>query len=66
MSPLVAVRITISLPDPFLAAAVVIRWGKIESAISLKAIVGPWKSSRYQALPDFLKGAISSVSNLLS
>ena len=46
VSPLVAVRITISFFALFFFAAVVMRYGRIESAISLKAIVAPWYSSR--------------------
>ena len=46
VSPEVAVRITIFLSSPFFFAAVVMRYGRMESAISLKAIVDPWNSSR--------------------
>ena len=40
--------------------------GRMESAISLKAMVLPWYNSRKYAPSAFARGAISSVSNLLS
>ena len=46
VSPDVAVRITISLSMLFFLAAVVIRYGSIDRAISLNAIVLPWNSSK--------------------
>ena len=46
VSPDVAVRITISFFTPFFFAYVVRRYGRIERAISLNAIVEPWNSSR--------------------
>ena len=46
VSPDVAVRITISFFTWFFFALVVIKYGRMESAISLNAIVAPWKSSR--------------------
>ena len=46
VSPDVAVRITISSVIWFFLAATVIKCGRIESAMSLKAIVLPWNSSR--------------------
>ena len=46
VSPEVAVRITISFFTLFFFAEVVRRCGRIESAMSLNAIVAPWKSSR--------------------
>ena len=49
VSPDVAVRITISFLTLFFFAAVVIRCGRMESAISLNAMVAPWNSSRKYA-----------------
>ena len=46
VSPDVAVKMTISFFTPFFFAAVVIRCGRMESAMSLNAIVAPWNSSR--------------------
>ena len=46
VSPDVAVRMTISFFTPFFFADVVRSYGRSESAISLNAIVDPWKSSR--------------------
>ena len=46
VSPDVAVKMTILLSTPCFLADVVSKYGKIERAISLKAIVEPWKSSR--------------------
>ena len=42
----VAARITISLSAWFFLAATVIRCGRIDSAMSLNAMVAPWNSSR--------------------
>ena len=66
VSPEVAVRITISFFAWFFFAAVVIRYGRIESAMSLNAIVFPWNSSRKYIPSAFASGAISSVSNFSS
>ena len=41
VSPEVAVRTTISLSTRFFFAAVVIRWGRMERAMSLNAMVLP-------------------------
>ena len=46
VSPEVAVRITISFLTLFFLAAVIRRCGRMDNAISLKAIVGPWNNSR--------------------
>ena len=59
-------RITISFLILFFLALVVKRCGRIDNAISLKAIVAPWNNSRKYAPSALTSGAISSVSNLLS
>ena len=46
VSPDVAVKITISFFTLFFFAEVVNKCGKIESAISLNAIVAPWNNSK--------------------
>ena len=46
VSPDVAVKITISFFTLFFLAEVVSKCGKIDNAISLKAIVFPWNNSR--------------------
>ena len=64
VSPEVAVRIMISSVKPHLPFAAVIRRGSIESATSLKALVGPRKSSRMKSSPTGTVGVRWSVSNL--
>ena len=66
VSPDVAVRITISFVMLFFFAAVVRRYGRIESAISLNAMVEPWNNSSAYASPTLTSGTISSVSNFES
>ena len=66
VSPDVAVKITILLSTPCFLADVVKRYGKIDNAMSLNAIVDPWKSSRLYWSPNLTSGAISGVSNLAS
>ena len=66
VSPEVAVRMMIFSFRLFFFAEVTIRYGSMESAISLKAKVGPWNSSRYVSPSASFIGTISSVSNLLS
>ena len=64
VSPDVAVRIMISSSTPSFSFDAVIRRGSIESATSLKALVGPRKSSRMKSSPTGTVGVRWSVSNL--
>ena len=64
VSPEVAVRIKISSSTPHFFFAAVIRCGSIESATSLKALVGPRNSSSTVSSPTGTVGVRSSVSNL--
>ncbi len=64
VSPDVAVKMTILFSKPCFLAAVVIKYGKIDKAMSLKAIVEPWKSSKLYWPSSFTRGAMAGVSNL--
>ena len=46
VSPEVAVSMTIFRSSWFFLAETVIRWGRMDRAISLKAMVDPWNNSR--------------------
>ena len=64
VSPLVAVKMSISSVTPHFSRAEVISTGSMERATSLKALVGPRKSSRTVSSPTATVGVNSSVSNL--
>ena len=66
VSPLVAVRITISSFTPSTSFAAVMSLGSTDSATSLNAEVGPRNSSSTKSSPTFSTGVRSSVSNLPS
>ena len=64
VSPLVAVRMRISSSTPHFSRAAVMSRGSMDKATSLKALVGPRKSSRRVSSPTDTVGVSSSVSNL--
>ena len=64
VSPLVAVRMRIWSVTPHFSRAAVMSTGSMDRATSLKALVGPRKSSKMVSSPTLTVGVSSSVSNL--